>query len=557
MRSTPFTIGLFVAACLASCSDSTGDGKVTSQNPPWFEDIRPSSGIDFVHSIGPMQRFWIPEVTGSGLALFDADGDQDLDLFLVQGADLHEGGGPSPSDELWINQGQGKFKSAAQTSGISESLFGMGCAVGDYDGDGDLDLYVTNLGPNALWRNRGDATFENVAAQAGVDHAAWGTSAAFLDFDGDGDLDLFVANYLRWQENSETSCKSKLGTPDYCHPNNYDAPDSDTLYENLGNGTFRDVSAAAGITKEFGNGLGVVWGDMTRDGLVDIYVANDGMKNQLWVNLGNGKFQDRAMLLGCALSGEGRAEAGMGVLLDDFNGDLKPDLFVTHLRSETNTFYNQGARRFKDDTRKTGTVQASTLATGFGAGSADFDQDGILDIYVANGRVGDATPRFSEERPLAEPDQVYQGQGGGVFSEVMPRGGIAQEFYSVGRGVALGDIDGDGDIDVVVQDNSASVRILRNIAPKKGGWIMLDVRESNGTQALGARVKLTQGSHAQVRQVQSAYSYCSSGDPRVHFGLGSGKGPLDVEITWLDQETELFGGLAPGKVHRIERGTGQ
>jgi len=557
MHSSQLICSLVAVLYVTSCSDSPSPTPVPRTQQIWFEEVREASGVDFVHSLGSKQRFWIPEVTGSGLALFDADGDQDLDLFLVQGADLIGEGGPASSDELWLNHGDGTFTNATEAAGISESSFGMGCAVGDYDGDGDLDLYVTNMGSNVLLRNRGDATFEDVALEAGVAHNSWGTSAAFLDYDGDGDLDLFVTNYLRWNSDSEVPCKSKLGSPDYCHPNNYDAPDADALFENQGDGTFRDISASSGVAEVFGNGLGVAWGDMTGDGLIDIYVANDGMANQLCVNQGQGKFQDRALLKGCALSGEGKAEAGMGVIFEDLNGDLRPDLFVTHLRAETNTFYSSGRRRFSDDTRKTGTAQASTLVTGFGTGAADFDQDGVLDIYVTNGRVGDAMPRFSNERPLAEPDQVFVGTGGGVFEELQPRGGIAEDFFSVGRGMALGDIDGDGDIDVVLQDNSASVRILRNVAPKKGSWVMCDVREANGSQALGARVELTQGDHVQTRQVQSAYSYCSSGDPRVHFGLGSGSGPLQLEITWLDGTQEHFDGLATEQVHQLIRGQGQ
>lgn len=549
--------GLGLSLLVAGCSESATSTSDETPQQVWFEEIRESTGIDFVHSLGSKQRFWIPEVTGSGLALFDADGDDDLDLFLVQGADLIGEGGPTASDELWLNQGDGTFVNVTESAGITESSFGMGCAAGDYDGDGDLDLYVTNMGPNVLLRNRGDGTFENVASAAGVDNKAWGTSAAFLDYDQDGDLDLFVANYLRWNSANEFPCKSKLGSPDYCHPNNFDSPDSDTLYENQGDGTFRDVSSSSGIAEVFGNGLGVAWGDMTGDGRVDIYVANDGMANQLWVNQGAGKFMDQALLKGCALSGEGKAEAGMGVIFEDLNGDLKPDLFVTHLRAETNTFYSSGRRRFSDDTRKTGMAQASTLVTGFGTGAADFDQDGLLDIYVTNGRVGDAMPRFSSERPLAEPDQVFVGSGDGVYEELQPRGGIADDFFSVGRGVALGDIDGDGDVDVVLQDNSASVRILRNVAPKAGGWIMLDVRTGNGTQALGAQAKLTQGDKVQVRQVQSADSYCSSSDPRVHFGLGTASGDLQVEITWLDGTQENFDGLTEGQVHRITRGQGR
>ncbi len=539
---------------VAACGGGEGGAGSSSSSQPWFEDVGEACGAAVVHDLGrPERLYWIPEITGSGLGLFDADGDGDLDLFICQGGTLQDGDPASASDALLLNDGQGNFTDITASAGIEDHLFGMGCAAADYDGDGDVDLFVTNVGRNVLWRNEGDGTFTDATEEAGLVDEAWGTSAAFLDYDGDGDLDLFYCNYIRWSAANEVPCNNKLGEPDYCHPNNYDAPDSDRLWRNEGDGRFVDASQESGLSKSFGNGLGVAWGDLTGDGRVDIYVANDGMANQLWVNMGAGRFQDQALAKGCALSGEGKAEAGMGVLLEDLDGDLRQDLFVTHLRSETNTFYRSKARRFSDDTRRTGTVEASLNFTAFGVGAADFDHDGALDYYVANGRVGDSTPRFSEARVLSEPDQLFRGAGDGTFTEVLPRGGTREEVLTMGRGAAFGDLDGDGDIDAVVADNGGPVRVLRNVAPKKGAWLLLDVRETDGRTALGARVTLQAGGRKQLRQVQTAYSFCATNDPRVHFGVPAGAQVESIQVEWLDGTIQDLGPLEPGRLHTVRR----
>lgn len=548
----PLLLTLSLGA-LSACGSEKGNDSASS-GAAWFEDVGAASGAALEHDLGADQRrYWIPEITGSGLGLFDADGDGDLDLFVCQGGRLEDGDPAGSSDALLLNDGTGRFTDVTREAGIDDRLFGMGCAAADYDGDGDVDLFVTNVGRNVLWRNDGDGTFTDATDAAGLREDAWSTSAAFLDYDGDGDLDLFHCNYIRWSSSNEVPCSNKLGEPDYCHPNNYDAPDVDRLWRNEGDGTFTDVTEASGIAKVFGNGLGVAWGDLTGDGLVDIYVANDGMANQLWVNRGSGRFQDQALAKGCALSGEGKAEAGMGVLLEDLDGDLRLDLFVTHLRSETNTFYRSRSRRFADDTRRTGTVEASLNFTAFGVGAADFDHDGDLDYYVANGRVGDATPRFSEDRVLAEPDQLFRGSGDGTFTEVLPRGGTATELPTIGRGAAFGDLDGDGDVDVVVTDNGGTVRVLRNVAPKRGTWLQLDLREADGSTALGARVTLQAGGRKQLRQVQTAYSYCATNDPRVHFGVPEGSSIEGIQVQWADGTIEEVGLLEPGRLHTVRR----
>ncbi|TDJ75652.1 MAG: CRTAC1 family protein [Planctomycetota bacterium] len=545
-----FTLPILLpAALLASCAEDVA--------PVWFEDVALEVGVDFRHVSGFETRYWFPEIMSGGVALGDFDGDADLDLYLVQGGDLQPGAAPVPTNRLYENVGDGEFRDATVDSGTGDIGYGMGCATGDYDGDGDLDLYVTNVGPNVLYRNDGNLRFTDVTAEAGVGDVGWGAGAAFLDYDGDGDLDLFLVNYIGWASSRELECPSSRGGRDYCNPNNYDTPARDVLYRNDGGGRFTEVSEAAGLHAAFGNGLGIAWGDVNGDGRVDVYVANDGMPNQLWMNVGGGRFEDRGLEAGCAVNMQGASEAGMGVAMIDIDDDGDLDLFMTHLRNETNTFYLNDRGLFTDRTPQTGLSGASIRFTGFGMGFADFDCDGTQDLYVANGRVGRWIPAFDPGNPYAEPDQVFRGLGGTRFEEVMPRGGTAAPVYRTSRGTAFGDIDQDGDIDVVVVDIDARVRILRNVIAPKGHWTMLRLLEGAGSDALGARVRVTAGGRTQWRTVQTAYSYLAANDPRVHFGLGPAARVDEVLVQWPDGTREVFGPLAADKHHVLQRGTGR
>ena len=366
-------------------------------------------------------------------------------------------------------------------AGVAHAGYGMGCAVGDYDGDGDEDLYVTNVGANVLYRNQGDGTFRDVTSEAGVGHAGWSSSAAFFDGDGDGDLDLFVVNYVRWSPGREIECFAGGNERDYCQPGNYNAPAPDVFYRNDGGETFRDESERAGFSKAFGNGLGVAPGDYDGDGDLDLYVANDGDPNQLWVRGKDGRYTDQALLSGVAVNRYGLAEAGMGVAAVDLESDGDLDLFVTHLRDETNTLYlNQGGW-FDDATTATGLASSSIGYTGFGLGFADFDHDGELDLYVANGRIGRSVAPSAAD-PYAEPDQLYRGLGGGRLEELGPQGGGS------GRAVALGDYDEDGDLDVLVVDNGGPARLLRNRAAS-GQWVKFRVLGPRSRPVIGATVR--------------------------------------------------------------------
>jgi len=545
-----------LAALAAGCGpDSGGAGGPQTTGDAWFVEVAASSGVDFRHVSAFEQRFDFPEIMGGGVALFDRDGDGDLDLYLVQGGDLRAPASERPRNRLYDNRGDGNFADVTGESGAGDRGYGMGCTVGDYDADGDLDLFVLNVGPNVLLRNDG-GRFTDVSEAAGVAHPGWSSSAAFLDYDGDGRLDLFVVNYLRWSPGIERECRFPKEFRDYCNPNTYEAPAEDALYRNLGDGRFEDVSRAAGIAGTFGNGLGVACGDFDGNGHVDVFVANDMNANQLWLNQGDGTFKDGALLAGCALSGTGFAESGMGVQAVDLEGDGDLDLFLSHLRRQSNTFYRNGHRKgagalFDDTTARAGLSATSLPYTGFGLGFHDFDQDGALDLFVANGEVTVPEGLASGADPYAQPNLLYRGRGDGSFDEV-PGGGTSPVLAATSRGAAFGDLDGDGDVDVVVANRDLGVHVLRNEAAGDASWIRLRVLDARGSPAIGARVRVQAGPLTMWRLVDPAYSYGSASDVRVHFGL-AGQREASVLVRWPDGSEQDFGPLAARAEHELRQ----
>ena len=559
-RSVPI---LALALVHCACGDARENAPSTpdsndepaASGPPWFEDHTRASGIDFVHDPGP-ERFDFPEIVGSGLALFDYDSDGFLDLYAIQSGDLRDPQGESSRNRLYKGDGAGHFSEVTDASGSGDRGYGMGCAVADYDADGDEDLYITNVGRNTLLRNEGDGRFVDVTDEAGVGSTAWGLASVFFDADGDGDLDLFVVNYVGWSVETELVCQSQYGDRTYCEPINYKAPAPDVLYVNQGDGTFLDRTKEFGLDAAFGNGMGVAAGDFDGDGRADLYVANDGTTNQLWLNRGE-RFEESSLLAGCAVNADGHAEASMGVSAVDVDEDGDVDLFMTHLRGETNTLYlNQGGN-FLDRTSRSGTSRASLRFTGFGTVFADFDLDGALDLYVVNGRVGLWKPTFDDTRPYVEPDLLFRGRGAATFEEVLPRSGTSLAELGNSRGLAVGDIDGDGDLDLALSNNRGPLRVLLNNCEPQGHWIMLDVREAAGGVAIGARLEVHLGSTRRHRRVDPSFSYLTANDPRVHFGLGAAESVDAVHVQWLDGSRELFGPLDADAMHELRRGAGR
>ncbi len=553
-----------------------------------FTDRASEAGIEFVHFNGMSGAFDISEIMGAGVALFDYDNDGDLDVYFVQGGFLGpEADRPAgaPTDRLFRNDlvvhADGtrtlRFTDATEASGFVARGYGMGVATGDFDNDGWVDLYRTALGPNQMFRNNRDGTFTDVTAQTGTGDPRWSVSASFVDVDRDGWLDLYVGNYLDHGVGDGIRCVTRTGERDYCGPRQYKAV-PDRLYRNRRDGTFVDVTAEAGVARDYGAALGVAAADFDGDGWADIYVANDGEPNLLWINQRDGRFRNTALLAGAALNALGAAEGSMGVDAGDFDNDGDEDLFMTHLVAETNTLYvNDGSARFEDRTARVGLGIPSLPYTGFGTAWFDFDNDGWLDLFVANGavRILDALARAKDPFPLHERNQLFRNLGTGRFEDVTARAGAVFELSEVSRGAAFGDVDNDGDVDVLVTNNNGPARLLINHVGQRAHWIGLrlvggstsltaDPAPDRGVggpgprDMLGARVGVFRGQGPPLwRRARADGSYASANDPRVLVGLGDAVAVPRIRVVWPSGRVEDWSDVAVGRWITLEEGTGR
>ncbi len=544
-----------------------------------FSEMAEAVGIDFVHFNGMSGEFYAPEIAGGGGALFDYDNDGDLDVYLAQGhmlgADktLADAVLPPRSDQpltdrLYRNDLRVAedgtrtlhFTDVTATSGIEETGYGMGVAAGDFNNDGWVDLYVTNFGRNQLLHNQGDGTFADVTEKAGVDDRRWSVSAAFLDFDRDGWLDLFVGNYVDFSLANNKPCYTPNGARDYCSPLSYKSL-PDRLFRNRGDGTFEDVSAKARITRNFGGALGVIAADFNNDGWLDLYVANDGLPNQLWINQKDGTFLDDAFLAGAAVNMDGATEASMGVDAADFDSDGDEDLFMTHLLGETNTLYvNDGQGWFEDRSLATGLAAPSKAYTSFGTAWFDYDNDGWLDLFIANGEVKTipALARAGDVYPLHQPNQLFANLGDGRFREITSQAPKAFAPSEVSRGAAFGDVDNDGDVDILVVNNSGRARLLINHVGNQNHWLGLRLLNRSKRDALGARVAVYRPSGAPLwRRVRADGSYASANDPRVLVGLGAAEAIRSVHVRWPGGQTEQWTDLPVDRYTTLQEGRGK
>jgi hypothetical protein len=538
----------------------------------WFADAAADAGLRFDHFNGMTGEFYYPEIIGPGVALFDMDNDGDLDVFLVQGQRFERGAPLVPPTNATTLKGQLfrndleihadgtrtlRFTNVTAASGIDTKAYGMGVAAADYNNDGCVDLYVTALGRNQLFRNNCDATFTDVSKESGVDDSGWSVSSTFFDGDRDGWLDLYVGHYLNWNVQTNTPCFGPSGARTYCSPHVYRAQPS-RLYHNNRDGTFTDVTARAGMAAQFGPALGVVATDVNGDGWSDLYVANDGAENQLWINQRNGTFRDLGLISGVALSQRGKAKAGMGVDAGDFDDDGDDDLFVTNLTGEGHDVYvNDGRGTFENQSARSGLGAASLSFTGFGTAWADLDNDGRLDILTVNGTV-QTIPRQAaahDPLPLRQSKQLFRNLGDGRFEELTRRGGSILETLEVSRGAAFGDVDNDGDIDVLIGNNNGPVRLLTNRIGNRHHWLGLRLLGPGARDALGARVEIAQtGQPTRWRRARSDGSYASANDPRVLVGLGRATSSVHLRVIWPDGRTEEWNGVAIDRYVTLKEG---
>jgi enediyne biosynthesis protein E4 len=543
--------------------------------PPVFTDRAADWGLRFTYSTGQTGELYFPEIMGGGAALFDFDDDGDLDVFVVQGHPLKPASpdpGPAGWGRLFRNdlitpQGRNpvpRFVDVTERSGIRATGYGMAVATGDFDNDGRVDLYISNFGSSQLWHNNGDGTFTDVTAKAGVDDPRWSSGATFADLDRDGWLDLYVLNYVDYSVANSPRCYAPSSRRDYCGPSTF-APVPDRLFRNRGNGTFEDVSLPSGIGRKAGPGLGVVADDLDGDGWPDLFVANDGAAAFLWINQKNLTFREDGLLAGVALNAAGKPEAGMGIAVGDADGDGRDDLLITHLTGETNTFYpNLGGGLFEDATARSGLGAPSLPFTGFGTGWLDVDNDGRLDLAVFNGAVNlmGAMGSGPGIAPYAQPHQLYRNLGGGRFA-VAPEAGPDFQKPAVSRGAAFGDIDNDGDTDILVVDADGPLRLLVNETGSRNPWLGLRlVGKPPGAKAerdmIGARVEVRRkGAPSLWRRAATDGSYASASDPRVLVGLGDAPEVTGVRVLWPDGFAELFPPPPLRTYTTLVRGTGK
>lgn len=535
-------------------------------------DVTASSALKFQYDNGMSGKMYFPEIMGAGVGVIDYDGDGLLDIYLVQGGAIGPGIGPASRkvrDRLFRNISRGKtlrFEDVTEKSGIKAQGYGMGVAVGDIDNDGDSDLYVLNFGANQLWRNNGDGSFSDITAKAGVGDARWSVSASFADIDGDGKLDLYVANYVDFSIERNKACKGMGGGEvDYCSPSAY-PPVADSLYRNLGDGRFEDISTSSGISATPGPGLGVVAADFNRDGHVDWYVSNDGMANFLWLNQGDGRFLDEAVLAGVAVNADGAAEAGMGVTTADFDRDGELDLFITHMRNESNTLYaGVGEGWFEDRSARSGLAASSMAFTGFGTRWIDLDLDGWLDLFIANGAVvREPEPAQNElDFPYAQINQLYlhNGKSGREAAYVEASGGAGSALVARGvtRGAAFADLDNDGDIDIVLSNINGPARVLANHAAGNHHWIGAELMGTDGKPHPGSiELQLLKDTdHKLIGLAHRDGSYASASDPRLVFGLGDAEAAQTIEVQWPDGSIERFADLESDRYHPLRQGSGE
>jgi hypothetical protein len=531
-----------------------------TSRPIRFEDIAEKAGIHFVTENSPTPEKHQPETMPAGVALFDYDGDGLLDIYLVNGASMPglQKTGPKYYNRLYHNNGNGTFTDVTERAGVAGAGYGMGVAVGDYDNDGWPDLFLANVNGNQLFHNNGNGTFTDVTAKAGLSGAThngrkmWSISAGWFDYNRDGLLDLFVVNYCEWDPRYEPVCMGLNGRG-YCHPSSF-APLPNTLYRNNGDGTFTDVSAETGISSVLGKGMGVAFADYDGDGFPDVFVANDNRPNLLFHNLGGKRFEEVGLQAGVAYTDEGNVVASMGADFRDLNNDGLPDIWHTAIENETFPLYiNQGNGLFSSAGQESGLANITRPMSGWSNGVVDLDNDGWKDLVVARGNVMDNIAEISRHFSYAEPNSVFRNLGNGKFADVSATAGADFTRPAPNRGLAYGDLDNDGRMDLVVTSLGGPVRVLHNITETHNHWILLKlVGTKSNRMGIGAQIRVTTDDGRRLyNEATTSTGYAASSDPRVHFGLGSSRVIREIEIRWPSGTRQLLHDVAADRVMEV------
>jgi enediyne biosynthesis protein E4 len=578
LRNSLSFISCLILSCAANLSGCSPEPLQTPEPasvparaplPFSFKDVAAETGLDFRHTNGASAAKYFPETMGGGGAFIDFDNDGWLDIYAVNGGWIADASSDAPRNALFRNQAGSGFTDVSAGSGSDDDAYGMGAAAADFDNDGFTDLYVTNYGPNLLLHNRADGTFADITARSATGSPHWGTSSAFGDYDLDGDVDLYVANYVTYtpqdhsrdavpyMASSENADTGELGYP---HPANFPAS-ADQLYRNRGDGTFEETTRQAGIYNEDGKGLGVVFADYNNDGWPDIYVANDAVRNQLFRNQGDATFAETAVLAGTAYGQDGQMEAGMGADWGDWDNDGDLDLTVTNFQAEPNALYrNDGDGFFAVATFSSGAGLATLPFLGFGTQFLDVDNDGNLDLFVANGHVLDNVEHFDRSTTYPQRNLLFHNMGpkpreGPRFVDVSLHSGSGMALIQAGRGSATGDYDNDGDLDILVFNVGQEIALLRNDGGNSGNWLQLALTGTEANRhAIGARVRLKAGDQIQTREVRGDRSYLSHSDHRLHFGLGKNQQADWIEIHWPGGDLLRYQNLAANRLFFISQG---
>jgi hypothetical protein len=540
---------------------------VAMAEAPAFEDVTQRSGIRFRHVSPPTSERHIHLVMGSGIGWIDFDRDDLPDLYLAQGVPFGKAersrfqARGETSDRLYRNLGQGRFEDVSEIAGLNDIDYSMGISVGDFDNDGFQDIYVTNFGRNRLLHNNGDGTFSEIAAAAGLDDSAYGTSCTWVDLDADGNLDLFVCNYLKLDVNNYKLCTVAYNGRNYaisCHPR-YVPAARDVVFRNEGDGSFSNWTQSAGFLQSpAAQGLGVIAADLDADGDIDLYVANDSVPNDLWINQGGGRFVNEGLLSGTALNRKGLREAGMGLAVGDVDGDGRPDLFVTNYYGETNTLYrNEGAGFFLDVTDEFGLAGPSRLRLGFGTSLFDFDNDGWLDLFVANGHVHDRQKVLGRDERFAQQPQLFRNRAGRRFADVSKSSGAYFQRHVVGRSSAVADYDRDGRPDLAVGHLNSSFVLLHNAAQagslKSLRIELIGVRGNR--DAIGAVIEIQNKKRRLTRFRTASTGYLSCDEGSLTIGMGKTDAPANVTVRWPGGNSETFRSLQLGRRHVLIEGS--